>query len=399
MVSGGESGEIALNPVGITTITIVVINNEVTIKYDLHINYYHFSGDIDKDGDGLIEINDWAGLNAIRYQADGTAYKKTSTSPKIMTGCPANGCIGYELTADLDLSAEDNWLPIDVFTGIFEGNSHTISNLKINRPDTNRVGLFGYIGRSSEINNIGLLSIDIEGNNSVGGLAGRNSGSITDSYTTGSVDGDWHVGGLVGRNGGSITNSYTTGSVIGDKYVGGLVGRKDSGSIINSYTTGSVDGNSYTGGLVGKNYLGSIANSYATGSVVGDYSGIGGLVGLNNSGGSIANSYWDTETSGISTSGGGTGKTTAELQEPTMATGIYSMWSTDDWDFGSASQYPVLKGENGNLLSPTLRYGLSRLRLSEGNLSPDFIASQPNYTGTVVSSASTIQLIPTAVNS
>jgi hypothetical protein len=52
-------------------------------------------------------------------------------------------------------------------------------------------------------------------------------------------------------------------------------------------------------------------NSYP-GSVTGNYT-VGGLVGLNF--GTVSNSFWDTETSGQSTSAGGTGETTAEMQD------------------------------------------------------------------------------------
>ena len=422
ITSGSTSSEIILNTVGITTIAIVVINSEVTIKYNLNINYYRFNGDIDKDDDGLIEIDDLEGLNAIHYQPDGTGYRKTGTSPKITIGCPANGCMGYELTANLDLSAVDNWLPIESFAGIFEGNGHTISNLKINRPNTDRIGLFGYLEWGSEINNISLLNVDIKGNIFVGGLVGRNNGSITNSYATGFVKGEQYVGGLAGYNSDSITNSYATGSVNGDDSVGGLAGYNSYG-ITNSYATSSVNGDQYVGGLIGRNY-GDITNSYATSSVNGDdsvggligwnsYSSsvtnsyangsvdgrthVGGLVGWNNYG-SITNSYWDKEVSEKSTSSGGIGKTTTELQSPIAATGIYRNWSTDNWDFGTASQYPILKDENGDLLPTTLRYGLSRLRLTEGYLYPDFITSLPNYTGTVVNDTNTIRLTPTTVN-
>ena len=39
------------------------------------------------------------------------------------------------------------------------------------------------------------------------------------------------------------------------------------------------------------------------------------------------------------------GKTTAELQAPTDATGIYASWNASWWDFGTSEQYPVLKVE------------------------------------------------------
>ena len=133
-----------------------------------------------------------------------------------------------------------------------------------------------------------------------GGLAGRNNGAIRASYATGAVGGgDRNIGGLAGDNGGSIINSYATGSVASPyQHGGGLIGPI------------------YAGGLVGR----------------GD-------------GGSSIKSYWDTETSGLTTSAGGIGLTTAELQRPTGATGIYASWNPAWWDFGTSEQYPVLKVE------------------------------------------------------
>ena len=136
------------------------------------------------------------------------------------------------------------------------------------------------------------------------------------------MTGDGEVGGLVGHNGGIVNNSYSSGSVTVEYsssnvtgegwYVGGLVGH-NAGTVSNSYSTGSVTGDSSVGGLVGWNY-GTVSDSYSTGSVTGE-DFIGGLVGTNGNGGTVSNSFWDTETSGQATSDGGTGKTTAEMQD------------------------------------------------------------------------------------
>ena len=71
---------------------------------------------------------------------------------------------------------------------------------------------------------------------------------------------------------------------------------------------------------------------------------MGGLVGANETSTPVVASYWDTETSGQSTSDGGVGKSTSELQSPTSNTGIYARWDDDVWDFGTSSEYPNLKG-------------------------------------------------------
>ena len=188
----------------------------------------------------------------------------------------------------------------------------------------------------------------------VGGLAGDSfSATITASYASGNVSGGSSVGGLLGDSSGdTISANYATGSVIGaGDDVGGLVGDSFATTITASYATGSVSGDDAVGGLLGDSFSDTISASYATGSVTGAGDDVGGLVG-NNFNATITASYWDTQTTGQSSSDGGDGKTTAELQSPTGYTGIFATWdmnldadgSNDDlWDFGTSTQYPVLK--------------------------------------------------------
>ena len=188
---------------------------------------------------------------------------------------------------------------------------------------------------------------------------------------------------------GSITNSYATGSVRGTfSLVGGLVGYNLYSSITNSYAravVGSSRESGRLGGLVGLNEHSSITNSYATGSVTGgSISSLGGLVGSLSIGsirGSITNSYWDVDVSGIQTSAGGTGQTTEELQSPTMATGIYSSWGGDNWDFGTSKQYPILQYTDSNILLPGQGIGLRDLEVltSGARLNSIFRASATHY--------------------
>jgi hypothetical protein len=165
----------------------------------------------------------------------------------------------------------------------------------------------------------------------VGGLVGLIGSSgfgegdswVVDSYFSGSVSGNASVGGLLGENQCSVSNSYSAGSVSGLEYVGGLVGR-NSGPVSNSYSSSDITGDSYVGGLAGENgspyyYLfGTVSNSYSTGSVTGTFY-VGGLVGANSC--NVTTSFWDTETSGQSTSDGGTGKNTTEMKDVTTFSG------------------------------------------------------------------------------
>ena len=319
------------------------------------------------------------------------------------------------------------WLPIgransraarNRFHTTFDGNGHTISNLYISRRtgrvDPGSAGLFGFTDNASVIREIGLLDVEVTGVDNVGGLAGENRGAVDGAYVAGIVSGSRAVGGLVGRNtgqisrsyaassvsgsrevgglagytGGKVFASYATGAVSGTDHVGGLVGRSGiiiasyaSGSVstvenggglvgyashrvIASYSTGNVSGDESVGGLVGANF-GRVVASYATGRVSGDES-VGGLVGAGSPGSArVADSYWDTRTSGLGIgvgyggSEGVEGKTTTDLQSPTGYTGIYRSWNADlddadrddnaatggddPWYFGTSRQYPVLK--------------------------------------------------------
>jgi uncharacterized protein (DUF2141 family) len=226
--------------------------------------------------------------------------------------------------ADIDLSSyhtDGGWIPIGVsgssFTGTFNGNGKTISNLTINRSTTDYVGLFGVTGATAQIQNMKLENTNVTGKQYTGALVGRNEGTITDSYatgavtgagtyvgglvgfntkaisgsyTTGTVNGQQRTGGLAGENGGTITNSYATGAVTGaGTYVGGLVGFNTK-AISGSYTTGTVNGQQRTGGLAGEN-KGTITTCYATGAVTSADDYVGGLVGYNQQNSSITNSY------------------------------------------------------------------------------------------------------------
>ena len=290
------------------------------------------TGDYDADKDGLIEVSNLAQLAAIRADLDGDgvspapAYAAAFPDAMPGMGCPDDdGCIGYELVANLDFDSNGNgeadagdaywndgagWVPIGdgrhKFTADFDGNNHTIANLYISRSRADMVGLFGSVS-SSSIKRVGLVSAAVLGDDNVGALVGYSSGgtitasydnsSISSSYVTGSVSGDNYVGGLVGDSSfGTITASYAAGSVSGDNYVGGLVGDNYFGTITTSYAAGSVSGDYYVGGLAGRSYFRTINASYAAGNVSGDYY-VGGLVGHSNYG-SISSSYATGSVSG-----------------------------------------------------------------------------------------------------
>jgi hypothetical protein len=290
------------------------------------------------------EIRDWDDLDAIRNSLDGRY---------ILMNDLDSTTAGYTELAIPTANQGKGWEPIgtsdDQFIGSFNGQGYEIRDLFINRPDENYVGLFSEVGQEGVTKDIGVVNVTVTGNDYVGGLVGHSDGTVSNSYSAGNVTGEEHVGSLVGHNGGIVSNSYSSGSVTGDERVGGLVGWNQAtlsnsysscsvtgdsrvgglvgdnwyyeGTVSNSYSTGSVTGFTRVGGLVGVNYYGSVTHSYSTGSVTGS-SQVGGLVGHNT--GTVSNSFWDKEISGIEVSDGGTGKTTTEMKD--IATFSGAVW-------------------------------------------------------------------------
>ncbi len=321
--------------------------------------------DYDTDGDNLIEVSNLAQLNAIRHDLDGngdsTHADYTGAFPNALAsmGCAAT-CTGYELTTDLDFDTDSSgavdssdtyasWSPIGTsaspFVATFDGGGHTILKMTIRASGSN-VGLFGGTSAAAIIRNLALLAVDIDRasgrprTDAIGAIVGFNRGRIERSYATGSVQGVERVGGLAGDNQGTIANSYANVTAGGSRYVGGLAGRNhgSAASITNSYSIGSQSA---------KSMMYSTGRGGFDSGIVGSE---GGIVGANTGSATISASYWNSQTSSSPWSYAGIfpdnlKKTTAQMQSPTGATGIYVAWSAAIWDFGTASQYPALKAE------------------------------------------------------
>lgn len=228
------------------------------------------------------------------------------------------------------------------FTGKFDGANQAIKNLRINRPDADFVGLFGYLGSGGVVRNAGLEGGFISGRYSTGALVGESlGGTIAQAYSSVDVSGDSNVGGVVGQNniGGIVRQSFATGRITGQFAVGGLTGRNEKGAINDAYSTGSVNGSSEVGGLVGRN-VGSINRAYAVGRVTANGGSVGGLVGRNFE--PVIASAYDSETSGHGDTGKGTPTMTAEMKR--RAT-FESNWDFNTiWTIEEGRSYPTLRG-------------------------------------------------------
>jgi len=239
----------------------------------------------------------------------------------------------FKLMADIDMAAFSySMAPIapDVdsdnggfqgipFTGLFDGNGHTISHLTI--MGGSYLGLFGRLAPGAQVRNLGIVDVGINlatgpGYN-VGALAGENSGLVSHCYSSGLVGASGTVGGLVGKNTGSVTYCYSTGGTV--------------------LTSGAS-----VGGLVGFNE-GTVRLCYSANTVIGDTSA-GGLVGSND--GSVASCVWDIDASGQTRSAGGIGLTATQMVNPDM----YSLngdWAMDpSWVLDVGNDYPRLAWES-----------------------------------------------------
>jgi len=211
----------------------------------------------------------------------------------------------YILKNNIDASGTNEWnngsgfMPIgnetNPFLGNLDGSTYIIDNLSINF-DANApiygYGLFGYVGQSGVIRNIGLTNVNITGRNWIGGLVGCNYGLIQDTYSQGIVEGGDTTGGLVGSNFGSITNSYSSGQITGGYSIGGLVGG-NVGIISSSNSDGNVNGWRSVGGLIGSQWHPGIVKDSYSNSFVEGHRNPGGLVGSN--GGYLSNSFYNVD--------------------------------------------------------------------------------------------------------
>jgi filamentous hemagglutinin family protein len=221
-----------------------------------------------------------------------TAYMLVNTTGDL-DAVRTNPSGTYALGTKITFEPNQTFTPIATFSGLFDGQGQTISNLTI-ASTTQNIGLFGTIASAGEVRNLNLTNVSVSGNSSVnslfaGTLAGANAGTIINVSATGQVQvGSGSIaGGLVGQNLGTIagvtvpavsaacgpgqTCASVAVSVGSNGIAGGLVG-SNSGTIINAFATGEVTGsagiNGFTtlGGLAAVN-LGSISNSFASGDV------------------------------------------------------------------------------------------------------------------------------------
>ncbi|PWJ42193.1 BspA family leucine-rich repeat surface protein [Sediminitomix flava] len=284
----------------------------------------------------------------------------------------------YVLTANIDATETAEWrngkgfAPIGsyfsyLFDGSFDGQGYTISNLYISNESENDQGLFGGIF-GAEIKNLRLENLQIKGNDAVGAIGYAAQSTITGIHVSGTIEGNERVGGIVG----SLTNttigqsssdveitaskevgglvgyattvfgaggldakinySFAVGEINGTSHLGGILGYgATSVEISNTFSTLDISGASEVGGIAGENNGGYTEKSYAIGAISASGSSVGGVIGVNSTGLWVEKSYWDKETTGVTTSAGlndSNGLKTSEFNQQNK----FSSWDfTNDW--------------------------------------------------------------------
>ena len=249
---------------------------ETTDKYDI---------DDDSMKENVYEISNAGQLYWFAGLVNGTldGVEQNTLANAILT---TNITVNENLLDSLQYDEEDNvsngsdfitWTPIadwmgnrtTQYSGTFDGNNKTVSGLYFNG-DSTCIGLFGSSESDGNIKNVGVVDSYFKGNDSVGGVCGKNAGTITNCYNAGNltaIESSAHIGGICGyNNSGTIANCYNTGTVTATGQVfsvGGVCGCSTA-PISNCYNIGTVTATSSDTNISGicGYYFGSIKNCY-----------------------------------------------------------------------------------------------------------------------------------------
>ena len=212
----------------------------------------------------------------------------------------------YIQTADIDAKESSNlnngagfspigtyieFHPEMTFSGGYDGQEFTISNLTINRPDSaDFQGLFGSICGGS-VMNLKVLDAKISGNNYTGILVGDifNNSSVVRCSTSGLINSTGaNIGGLAGALSNTIVDScFTTVTIAATStgaasqaLVGGFIGQVNGGTILRSGAEANISAGNYkfVGGMIGSCMESTVKFSKVTGSLEGK-EGCGGFIG------------------------------------------------------------------------------------------------------------------------
>lgn len=220
------------------------------------------------------------------------------------------------------------------YSGTFDGRGNRIIGLEVD--NESNAGIFSQINQTGTVKNLNVYSGTFTGSSTAGAIAGINNGTIENITAFGNtvtVTGDsGNAGGIAGTNSGTVDDVESSGSVIAERdnaIVGGLVGTNESGATVNnSYSNSAVTSTSGTdaglGGVVGVNE-GTVSLVDSLGVTNGTNStNVGGVIGINR--GTLSSAYNESIVNGYSKVGGiigenSTGGTVTNIVNATSVTG------------------------------------------------------------------------------
>jgi hypothetical protein len=230
--------------------------------------------------------------------------------------------------------------PNKPFTGVFDGNGHSISNFTY---DCNKgyVGLFAYVSSSAaEIKDLTLVDPNVLAGSgrSVGALVGwLQHATIAGCVVSGgNVSGYRMVGGLVGENRyGVVSDCNCVATVTAAEYYAGALIGLDDGSVSNCHCRGIISATAYAGGMLGGHDLGSVYGCTFTGTVSTRGSYAGGITGINRFRGALLRCSSSGSVSGPAHVGGITGGNSGGMTSDGIVEGCFSASTVEGgWTVG-----------------------------------------------------------------
>lgn len=292
----------------------------------------------------VTSITDWNDLDDIRNNLSGDYVLENDLD---------SNTTGYDSVASSTANSNQGFLPLgDVentsFTGTFDGQGYTISDL-VSKPDS-RIdnGIFGF-SENATVSNLNVVNADVDTNGRSGILGGTFASSTVENiFTSGTV--------VVGLYEDGFTQI---------EFGGGVCAGGDGSTIKNCYSIASVEAQDADGQGIGSTFGAAentdFTNCYGTGNLITPTDSFaGGFIGLDNGGCTFDGCYWDTETTGYTTSDGGTGLTTSEMSGDSASSNLPEFNFSSIWTEVIGGEfiggypvesdgYPILLG-NENLI-------------------------------------------------
>ena len=158
------------------------------------------------------------------------------------------------------------------FNGTFDGNGHTIKNIKIvaadqSRPENNQLGLFKWSKADTKVLNLTLENVTADAKDAAGALFGQvpSMKCVIENVTVinPNITSVAHAGGLIGIGGNNLSkssdfivkNCHVYGGIVKANNAGGIIGTMQAGTLLGCSTALDIEGNNIAGGILAQGYM------------------------------------------------------------------------------------------------------------------------------------------------